>query len=250
MCHLAQSCPPDDEFPGQLTIPQPLAASLAALARPDLIARSNDGQCDTCKEIVTEAARMLANPVSCLGFVCLDTWSALKAPFQKVSRATCLPDLKDISKCPAAILWGCSCAASSSRHHLMSGTCHCTMRFGSTTRVLAKCMLKYYRISGCGPLVPVGLEPCDLPPGSRCLSLIQDLTAPASPRGAHALFLRSGKPSRGPLGILKSAVVLCITSTLLSWGAIQHALALDLGSPAIFQGPVAPCWHCPHCHLP
>ncbi|KAK9851682.1 hypothetical protein WJX84_005492 [Apatococcus fuscideae] len=62
VCHLAQSCPPDDEFPGQLTIPQPLAASLAALARPDLIARSNDGQCDTCKEIVTEAARMLANP--------------------------------------------------------------------------------------------------------------------------------------------------------------------------------------------
>ncbi|KAK9819194.1 hypothetical protein WJX74_001317 [Apatococcus lobatus] len=62
VCHLAQSCPPDAEFPGQLTIPQPLAASLAALARPDLISRSNDGECDTCKEIVGEAARMLANP--------------------------------------------------------------------------------------------------------------------------------------------------------------------------------------------
>ena len=28
-------------------------------------------------------------------------------------------------------------------------SCHCTMRFGSTAKVLLKCKLKYYRISEC-----------------------------------------------------------------------------------------------------
>ena len=35
------------------------------------------------------------------------------------------------------------------------------------------------------------------------------------------------------LALFKRAPVLCITFTLLSWGAIRHALALNLGSPAI-----------------
>ena len=60
------------------------------------------------------------------------------------------------------------------------------------------------------------------------------MTAPATPRGAHALPWQSGEPCRGRPDIFKSALVLCITFTLLAWGATQHALALNLGSPAIF----------------
>ena len=52
--------------------------------------------------------------------------------------------------------------------------------------------------------------------------------------GAHALPRESGKPCRGRPGILNSAIVLFITFTLLSWGATWHALALNLGGPAIF----------------
>ena len=38
-----------------------------------------------------------------------------------------------------------------------------------------------------------------------------NLTAPASPRGAHALPRKSGKACRGRPGIFKSAALLCIT---------------------------------------
>lgn len=61
----------------------------------------------------------------------------------------------------------------------------------------------------------------------------QGMTAPAAPRGAHALPWESGKPCRGPPSNFKSGLQLCITLILLAWGVPRHALALTLGSPAI-----------------
>ena len=60
------------------------------------------------------------------------------------------------------------------------------------------------------------------------------MTALASPQRAHALPRKSGKPCQGGPNFYESALVLCTTFTLLSWGTPQHALALNLGSPAMF----------------
>ena len=62
--------------------------------------------------------------------------------------------------------------------------------------------------------------------------LKQGMTAPASPRGAHALPQKPGKPCRGRTGVLETARLLCIK--LPPRGAPWHALVLNLGSPAIF----------------
>ena len=60
----------------------------------------------------------------------------------------------------------------------------------------------------------------------------QGLTATASPCGVHALSQKSGRPWFGRPG--KSAPVLCIAFTLLSWVATRHTLGLNMGSPACF----------------
>ena len=73
-----------------------------------------------------------------------------------------------------------------------------------------------------------------LPPEAAVMGWSQGMTALAWPRGAHALPQKSGKPCWGCPGIFKNALVLCITFSLLSWGATRHALPLILGSPAVF----------------
>ena len=47
-------------------------------------------------------------------------------------------------------------------------------------------------------------------------------------------------PCQGRPSIFKSALVLWNTYTLISWGATRHALALNLGSPAIYVGLLHP----------
>ena len=66
------------------------------------------------------------------------------------------------------------------------------------------------------------------------------MAARALPHGAHTLPQISGKPRQGRPGFFKSALVLAITFTLISWGATRHTLALNLGNLAIFREPVAP----------
>ena len=56
--------------------------------------------------------------------------------------------------------------------------------------------------------------------------------SPASPRGARGAR-KSEKPCRGRPGVFQKFSNTCITFRSLSWGATWHALALNLGGPAI-----------------
>lgn len=64
-CHLAQSCAPNDEFPGQLVIPQRIKAGfLEWLNQTGLNESSLSNQCDCCQTLVSEATQLLGNTVS------------------------------------------------------------------------------------------------------------------------------------------------------------------------------------------
>ena len=63
-CHLVQSCAPNDEFTGQLAIPQKIEAGfLDWVNQTGLIEASQGNQCDFCQTLVSEATALLGNPV-------------------------------------------------------------------------------------------------------------------------------------------------------------------------------------------
>ena len=77
---------------------------------------------------------------------------------------------------------------------------------------------------------------CPVPVESKPLS-IGPRTGVRQPRhrlaGLMALPRQSGKPCQGWPGSFKLALAVCISFTLLHWRRPQHALALNLGSPAV-----------------
>ena len=87
----------------------------------------------------------------------------------------------DTDACLAVLLLPACCAIAAILHYSITGSrCrrqekrHCTIRFGSATKVLAECKLKYYRISEC--TVWVGGEAV---PEPGTVNVLGDVLVPA-----------------------------------------------------------------------